>query len=201
MWIIAGFFVFYVNKQFLWFKKLLVRKNKQSGNVQNVPFSVNLHANWLIKKITATVVVARNKWLCRFKRICLIGYQTFWFNFINFLSISRLIASAQLTITLHTHTSVSVVCLQVFNIIPSSLSLQFQHQRSCTTSDLDITHLQRKKGEEVPTESKHHWKHLLFCPVGAACKAAIIHPNNRVPVSDSGPRCVCIQSRKRMAWL
>lgn len=37
-------------------------------------------------------------------------------------------------------------------------------------------HIYRPNGGGDPTESKHHWKHLRFCPAGAVCKAAIIHP-------------------------
>lgn len=41
-----------------------------------------------------------------------------------------------------------------------------------TTPDLAVEQQQ----QENPAEPKHHWNHLLFCPVGALCKAAIIHP-------------------------
>ena len=68
-----------------------------------------------------------------------------------------------------------------------------------------LTHFSQRKGkrrrQDNLMELVHHWKHLLFCPAEAVCKAAIIRPNNRVPVCDTGARCVCTQSRKRMAWL
>lgn len=77
----------------------------------------------------------------------------------------------------------------------------FQYQQPhwlipSTTSDLSVTHLQRKKREEDPLESKHHWKHLLFCPVGAICKAVIICPNNWVPVWHGPSLCLHTKQKK-----